>query len=130
MKRDKPYLQTDFFVDRFISGLKEGIRHAVLCQKPATLASAYWYARQYEKSYLANNRRPANPVPNQRPNNMGAPRPVVARDNRPRIREPRKCWYCPENWTMGHKCQQLQNVLNAMEMQGHYLEDEQEEEHA
>jgi hypothetical protein len=56
MKRGRSYLPQDFFVDRFISGLKDNIKHIVQCQKPATLLSAYWYARQYEKSNLSNIR--------------------------------------------------------------------------
>ena len=55
MRRERNYLPQDFFVDRFVSGLKEGIRHTVQCQKPSTLQSAYWYARQYEKAYLTHN---------------------------------------------------------------------------
>jgi hypothetical protein len=53
---------------------------------------------------------------------------MAARDNRVRNREPRKCWYCPENWTIGHKCQQMQLALNIMEMQGNYMEEMQEDE--
>jgi hypothetical protein len=29
----------------------------VQCQKPDSLLSAYWYARQYEKAYLSANKR-------------------------------------------------------------------------
>jgi hypothetical protein len=57
MKRERTYLVQEFFVDRFISGLKEGIKHHVQCQKPDSLLSAYWYARQYEKAYLSANKR-------------------------------------------------------------------------
>ena len=130
MKREKPYLQTDFFIDRFISGLKEGIRHTVLRQKPDSLMSAYWYARLYEKAHLANNKRPIIPAQQQRPNNFGAQRPAAVRDNRVQNREPRKCWYCPENWTIGHKCHQMQLALNIMEMQGNYLDELPAEEQA
>ena len=42
MKRDRPYLPQEFFVDRFVSGLKDNIKHNVQCQKPNTLLSAYW----------------------------------------------------------------------------------------
>ena len=57
MKREKPYLLPDLFVDRFISGLKDNIKHTVQIQKPSSLASAYWYARKYEKAYLSGTRR-------------------------------------------------------------------------
>jgi hypothetical protein len=63
MKREKPYLQLDFFVDRFISGLKEGIRHTVHGQKPVSLMSAYWYARLYEKAYLAKHQKTSKSSP-------------------------------------------------------------------
>jgi hypothetical protein len=57
MKRERSYLPQDFFVDRFVSGLKDSIKHSVQCQKPATLLSAYWYARQYEKAYLSTTKK-------------------------------------------------------------------------
>jgi hypothetical protein len=37
MKRGRAYLPADFFVDRFVSGLKDTIKHNVQCQKPTTL---------------------------------------------------------------------------------------------
>jgi hypothetical protein len=58
MKRDRAYLPQDFFVDRFVSGLKESIKHHVHCQKPTDLLSAYWYARQYENAYLSSVKWP------------------------------------------------------------------------
>ena len=61
IKRDMPYLTTSFFVDRFIGGLKDNIKHMVQCQKPETLLSTYWHARQYEKSYLSTTRKTQAP---------------------------------------------------------------------
>nr|XP_051192241.1 uncharacterized protein LOC127305750 [Lolium perenne]XP_051192242.1 uncharacterized protein LOC127305750 [Lolium perenne]XP_051192243.1 uncharacterized protein LOC127305750 [Lolium perenne] len=124
MKRERTYLPQDFFVDRFMSGLKDTIKHTVQCQKPESLLSAYWYARQYEKSHLSTTRRP--PIPAQ-PQFRNAP----ARDNRnrnmgDRPREPRRCWYCPDNWTPGHRCPTMQRALNTIQMQGN-SDDEQEE---
>jgi hypothetical protein len=124
MKRGRSYLPQDFFIDRFVSGLKDNIKHTVQCQKPDSLLSAYWYARQYEKSYLSSNRK-------HMPGNNAAPLParnLPNRDNRNREvnvrqREPRKCWYCPENWTMGHKCQPMQRAINALQMQGNSEDD-------
>jgi hypothetical protein len=134
MKRGRNYLPQDFFVDRFISGLKDTIKHHVHCQKPNSLLSAYWYAaywyaRQYEKAYLSANRKPIVP-PVQRQGLLPPMRAQPARENRnrqfpDRAREPRKCWYCPDNWVVGHRCQPLQRALHAMEMQGHDLEDDQ-----
>jgi hypothetical protein len=61
MKRERNYLPHDFFVDRFISGLKDSIEHTVQCQKPNTLLATYWYARQYEKAYLSKNKKTTIP---------------------------------------------------------------------
>jgi hypothetical protein len=126
MKREKSYLPQDFFVARFISGLKDSIKHTVQCQKPDTLLAAYWYVRQYEKAYLSNNKKTAitQAIPRAYPQQQPI-RPIPAREVRNRAhvyrvqREPRKCWYCPDNWFLGHKCQPMQRALNAIEMQGH-----------
>jgi hypothetical protein len=131
MKSSRPYLPPEFFVERFVSGLIEGIKHNVQCQKPHSHLSAYWFVRQYEKAYLSGAKKAINPPPTVRqlPNNpiRNAPAPlphhiqqnnlVVPIEQRNRAR--RKCWYCPENWTIGHKCQQMQRALNQIEMQGH-----------
>jgi hypothetical protein len=101
MKRERPYLPQDFFVDRFISGLKENIKHNVHCQKPESLLSAYWYARQYEKAFLSAMKRvvPATPAAHfQQQQNRKYP----PHDNRNRVpndrpREPHKCWYYTDN---------------------------------
>jgi hypothetical protein len=83
MKRERNYLPQDFFVDRFISGLKETIKHQVQCQKPESLLSAYWYAKQYDKTSNSVARRPgqfiapARALPQQN-------RPILPRDNRNR----------------------------------------------
>jgi hypothetical protein len=123
MKRERTYLPHDFFVDRFVSGLKKGIKHNVQCQKPETLLSAYLYARQYEKAYLSNNtKKMTGPVTVQRNIPLQQPRPAANPPLPPaaaRVRAPRKCWYCPENWTVGHMCQPTQRVLNHIEMQDH-----------
>ncbi|KAK1693984.1 hypothetical protein QYE76_010681 [Lolium multiflorum] len=123
MKRERPYLPQDFFVDRFISGLKESIKHNVHCQKPDSLLSAYWYARQYEKASLSAMQRAVPVPPAGRPQQPQNNRQYPPRENRNRApnerpREPRKCWYCTDNWFMGHRCQPMQRALNAIEMQG------------
>jgi hypothetical protein len=130
MKRERTYSVQEFFVDRFISGLNEGVKHHVQCQKPNSLLSAYWYARQYEKAYLSANKRIQAPAlaPRQQANiparQLQGPsaQQALAREfcNRP----PRKCWYCPNNWTIGHKCQPMQRALNQIEMQGHSDEED------
>jgi hypothetical protein len=69
MKRERSYLPQDFFVDRFISGLKDSIKHLVQCQKPESLLKAYWYARKYEQAYLVNVKKavPVAPAPRAYP---------------------------------------------------------------
>lgn len=132
MKRDHNYLPESFFLLRFLSGLKESIKHGTKCHKPATLREAYWFARQQEKSYLSNKKKNTTtmtirPVPNQAHN-----RPMAAKDNRVRnltdkAQEKGKCWYCPENWTVGHRCNGVKNLVHAIELQGHSDEDQEQE---
>jgi hypothetical protein len=128
MKRGRSYLPQEFFIDRFLSGLKDNIKHTVQCQKPTTLLSAYWFARQYEKSCNSNMQVPRrNPVAApayQQPARNAAVRDIRNRVPNDRPREPRKCWYCPDNWVVGHRCQPMQRALNALQMQGNSDEDE------
>ena len=122
MKCERSYLPQEFFVDRFISGLKDNIKHTVQCEKPANLLSAYWYSRQYEKAYLSNTRRNTGSL---LPNTQARAAPPRKANGAPRPRPPLKCWYCPDNWTLGHKCAAMQKELNAIQMQGN-SDDEQE----
>jgi hypothetical protein len=64
MKHDHPYLPESFFLLRFISGLKDTIKHDTQCHQPATLRNAYWFARKQELSYMCNNKKtPASAKP-------------------------------------------------------------------
>jgi hypothetical protein len=103
MKRDHTYLPEYFFTLRFISGLKETIKHAVKTHKPPDLRAAYWYARQEELSYLSVNKKQSNitVTPRTQPAQQ-PPRPALIREARPRPqmdkpKEKGKCWYCPED---------------------------------
>jgi hypothetical protein len=121
MKRERSYLPQDFFVDRFVSGLKDSIKHLVQCQKPDSLLKAYWYARKYEQAYLVNVKKaaPIVPVPRAYP---------PQRDNRnrppPQNRAPRECWHCHGRFFLGHKCPQMQQAINMIEFQGYTEEEE------
>jgi hypothetical protein len=129
MKRGRVYLPTDFFVERFISGLSESIRHLVQCQQPVSLMSAYYMARQYEKNHNANmtvtrRAQPAVPAPPLLGRNAagreqqirnGQPRDNPIRNARPRI--PRQCWYCLDNYAPGHRCPGMQRALNMLILQ-------------
>jgi hypothetical protein len=88
MKRGRDYLPTNFFVDRFISGLNENIRHLVQCQCPVSLLKAYWFARQFEKNHNSNALvlRRALPVA---PVQLGPARNAAGRDNQNRVGPPR-----------------------------------------
>jgi hypothetical protein len=34
-------------------------------------------------------------------------------------RKKAKCWYCPEPWTYGHKCNNVKSMLQAIQLEGH-----------
>jgi hypothetical protein len=36
-----------------------------------------------------------------------------------KTKEKGKCWYCPEDWSFGHKCSGIKSTVHAIEMQGH-----------
>jgi hypothetical protein len=57
MRHDHPYLTDHFFLLRFISGLKDYVKHMVKSHQPATLKVAYWHARQQEQAYLSFNKK-------------------------------------------------------------------------
>jgi hypothetical protein len=101
MKQGRNYLPQDFFIDRFISGLKDNIKHTIQCQKPDTQLSANWYAQLYEKTQLSIAHRPTqfqqqNPLPARH----ALACDLGNREGQAREKEPRKCWYCPENWDL------------------------------
>ena len=134
MRRDHPYLTEHFFLLRFISGLKDSVKHLVKSHQPATLKAAYWQARQQEQAYLSLTKKPPQQQVTRQPTGLQAKQNSFLRDHRPRPmvdkpKEPRKCWYCPEPWSLGHKCQTVKNILHAIHMQGHSEEDEAVKEH-
>jgi hypothetical protein len=127
MKRDHPYLTDNFFLLRFIAGLKDTVKHSVKSHNPSTLRTAYWQARQQEQAYLSAIRRQPTPLPVTKPQSQTAPRPPI--NNRQRVvldkpRERGKCWYCPEPWVFGHKCATVKSMLNAIQLQGHSDEED------
>jgi hypothetical protein len=129
MRKDHNYLTENFFLLRFLSGLKETIKHDTKCHKPATLRAAYWFARQQEQSFLANNKRTIPPTVGQNIPAYQQARAPLIRDNKPRLsldkaREKGKCWYCPKPWSFGHKCTIVQSMLHAIQLQGHSSEEE------
>jgi hypothetical protein len=137
MKRGRNYLPSDFFVDRFISGLNENIRHLVQCHQPESLMKACYFARQYEKNHNSNaavirrglqapilqgqaRNGPAREIPNR--NGQARLNPV----RNARQGGPRQCWYCPGNYVPGHRCPNMTRALNMLILQGHPVEDEEE----
>jgi hypothetical protein len=132
MKTDHLYLTDNFFLLRFLTGLKESVKHSVKSHNPSTLRAAYWHARQQEQAYLATTKKQATVSSNQRNSNF-LPRPNnLNRDNKPwqvqeKPRDQNKCWYYPEPWVFGHRCANVKSMLNAIEMQGHSDNDTQAE---
>jgi hypothetical protein len=122
---DHPYLTDHFFLLHFISGLKDSVKHMVKSHQPATLKAAYWHARQQEQAYLSFNKKTPTSLPIQRPNttlptrNTSFQREFKPRPPVDRAKDTKKCWYCPEPWSLGHKCQNVSNILHAINMQGH-----------
>jgi hypothetical protein len=120
MQRDHPHL-TDNFLLRFISSLKDTVKS----HNSSTLKSAYWHARQQEQAYLSASKRPTYVVTNSRPSALPHNRQFNNfRDNRPRApsekpKERGKCWYCPEQWSFGHKCANMKKIVHAIQLQGH-----------
>jgi hypothetical protein len=130
MKRDHSYLPEGFFLLRFITGLKDTIKHDTQCHKPATLRAAYWFARKQELSYMSNKKSLGGPSTRSYTGITPA-RNTLPRDTRPRPpadrpRERGKCWYCPENWSYGHKCNEVKNLLHAIQLQGHSDEEDED----
>src|SRR4051812_25913591 len=121
MKRDHHYLPESFFLLRFLCGLKDTIKHDTKCHQPTTLRSAYWFARRQEQSYLANKKN-ISQAGNKGVQNAQVNRNLAIKENKQlpvnKVRERGECWYCPENWTYGHKCNGVKSMVNAIELQG------------
>uniref|UniRef100_A0ACD5TIY0 Uncharacterized protein n=1 Tax=Avena sativa TaxID=4498 RepID=A0ACD5TIY0_AVESA len=130
MKIDHHYLPEYLFTLRFISGLKDALKHAVKTHKPPDLRAAYWYARQEELALLSITKRQntvtiTNRQQNTQPTNR-FPQNREQRNKPPmdRNKEKGKCWYCPEDWSFGHKCASIKSIVHAIEMQGHSDDEE------
>jgi hypothetical protein len=103
--------------------VKETIKHDIQCHKPPTLRAAYWFARKQEMSYLSNNKK-QHTLPAKTTATQIAPKQFPVKESRPRNlqekpKERGKCWYCPEMWSYGHKCNEVKNLLHAIQLQGH-----------
>jgi hypothetical protein len=132
MRRDHMYLPKYFFTLRFISGLKDTLKHAVKTHKPPDLKATYWYARQEELAFLSIHKKPTPSFSNkQAPRNTVIRQPLPrAQHNRPqqdRPKEKGKCWYCAEDWSFGHKCASIKSIVHAIQMQGHSDDEEVED---
>jgi hypothetical protein len=97
VKRDRTYLPEYFFTLRFLSGLKETIKHAVKAHKPLDLRAAYWYSIQEELAYLSTNKKQPNitVTPSAQPA-QPLPRQVFNREtrNRPPPEKPKEKGKC------------------------------------
>ena len=134
MKRDHGYLTAHFFTLRFLSGLKDPIKHAVKCHQPPDLRTAYWCARQEELVHNSvSKRQPATNTSMRTTIHQAHNKQGPFRDNRVRppadkTKEKGKCWYCPEDWFLGHRCAGVKSMIHAIQMQGHSDDEEEQEE--
>ncbi|CAN6347636.1 unnamed protein product [Urochloa humidicola] len=137
VRRYNPSLSDSYFLNSFISGLRDPIQHHVQCHKPTELSQAYWFAKRLEHA-----------TPSKKFNNL----PVSAKLQKkwvkpdkettdPTIAELRaagKCFKCREAWVPGHakvcKGKQVFSVILVQNAQGYeevaVIEDSSESEEA
>ena len=121
LKKDNPYLQEPFFIASFVRGLKQDIKHFVKCHQPKTLLDASWYARQLEQVDQPKKLQLSVPprTSYSKPSSWKPPLPSVDKQSTSATtppREPRKCYFCKENWHFGHKCKTSKSFTSS---QGH-----------
>jgi hypothetical protein len=122
MKRGRQYLPDDFFIDIFISGLIDNIKHSVQCHCPTSLLKAYWFARKIDKTnncQIVEIRRNLPAAPRNAPIRNGPPRENQGRNARCH----HQCWHCPEIYVPGHRCPNMNRAINMMIMQGYSNEE-------
>jgi hypothetical protein len=52
MQLDYPGLNEAYFINSFIAGMKEGIKHYLISHSPNTLCDTYWKAKEFENGIL------------------------------------------------------------------------------
>lgn len=122
----------EFYVEGFISGLRDEIRHTIEMFNPLTVNEAVKYAKQIELFLDSALRKPSYA---QKPPQLGGGNEGIWREKAPLMlksspvnagltldqkRAMGLCFRCNEKWSQGHKCQNRK--LNAIRS------DEEEEE--
>lgn len=103
-------LTDEFYMECFISGLKEAIKAQVLLHHPPTWNEACQVARKVELALTAQSNRtnfPAKSRPSQAPN-MTQPLKIqkVSPAEMVERRKQGLCYYCDEKYSPGHKCKE------------------------
>jgi hypothetical protein len=55
MQMEYPGLTEPYFVNNFIAGLREGIKHYIIPHIPQTLCDTYWKVKELEKVFSLRN---------------------------------------------------------------------------
>ena len=103
-------LTDEFYMECFISGLKEAIKAQVLLHHPPTWTEACQVARKVERALTAQSSRPNFPAkgrPSQAPNTTQTLK--IQKVSPTEMAERRKqglCYYCDEKYSPGHKCKE------------------------
>ncbi|KAJ3684911.1 hypothetical protein LUZ61_014075 [Rhynchospora tenuis] len=132
---------TVFFIQGFIEGLKEEIRHAVEVLDPISLNQAFYFVRKAELNLEGVDRRnrnwvkppvyqpttqPVKTIPFQDKKLLQLPptKPAVLPPpnfntmSRDQMRQLGLCFYCGKKYSQGHKCQKRRLLmLEAMEIE-------------
>ena len=113
VKRNNPSLPEDYFINSFVSGLKDHIQHHLQCHKPTNLTNAYWFAKRLEQTQLVVKRFPFVNSTQKAPKPWVKDKEVKDQAN-PTIADLRaagKCFKCREPWVPDHAkvCKGKQN---------------------
>jgi hypothetical protein len=113
MQRAHPQMTESYYVQAFIVGLKDIIKHYLIPHNPISLIDCYWKARELEKGNLAKKTFAYSQSSYQKPLciqfQQGISKPTQPSTTTTVVpaqtfkKEPGKCWGCGEPWTPQHK---------------------------
>jgi Retroviral aspartyl protease len=108
----KNYSEDDFYLLRFLSGLKSEIADAIELHTPQTLKQAFQLARQIERSFASQYKRHNTNYKQPQPSIIGTQPSVSNNSTQPSVSTPlsldhkkalRLCFKCNEKFYKGHK---------------------------
>ena len=103
-------LTDEFYMECFISGLKEAIKAQVLLHHPPTWTEACQVARKVERALAAQYSCPKFPTKGHLPQAHNTTQTLKIQKVSPaEMAERRKqglCYYCDEKYSPGHKCKE------------------------